>query len=231
MAKGTSQVFAAGPPVVERGLGEKVTKEDLGGSQVHARGSGVVDNEAENEDDAFQQIRRFLSYLPANVYGVPPTVASDDDPNRRDEFLLSAIPRESRRPYNVRKILESILDRGSIFEIGAYQEPSIVTCLARLSGRSVGVLANDPLQHGGSLDAGGAEKIIRFVDMCDTFHIPMVNFVDQPGVMVGTAAAERFGIPEIIDPRDSRPLLCEWVEEAYDVVATQLGPTYRTMRS
>ncbi len=330
MAKGTSQVFAAGPPVVERGLGEKVTKEDLGGSQVHARGSGVVDNEAENEDDAFQQIRRFLSYLPANVYGVPPTVASDDDPNRRDEFLLSAIPRESRRPYNVRKILESILDRGSIFEIGAYQGPSIVTCLARLSGRSVGVLANDPLQHGGSLDAGGAEKISRFVDMCDTFHIPMVNFVDQPGVMVGTAAethgtvrvavraimairqsrtpfvsiimrrvfgvaggghgpihglneryawpsgywgsipveggveaafsreiqaaadpavrraeletyyrrfaspfrtAERFGIPEIIDPRDSRPLLCEWVEEAYDVVATQLGPTYRTMRS
>ncbi|MEW6267185.1 MAG: carboxyl transferase domain-containing protein [Thermodesulfobacteriota bacterium] len=329
MVKGTSQIFAAGPPVVEPATGEKVTKEELGGAQVHARGSGVVDNEAVDEADALAQIRRFLSYLPQNAFEVPPRSASTDDPGRREEELLSIIPRNRRRPYDVRRLLHLIFDLDSLFEIGRYQGRSQVTMLGRLRGRPVGIMANDTNFFGGGMDSGAAEKIIRFVDLCDAFHLPVVNFVDQPGVVVGLAAerqgalrkavrallaieqsrmpwiaiilrrafglagsaygrphdlnpryawpsaywgsipleggieaayrreietapdpaarleelqahyqtlvspfrtAERFGVHDIIDPRDTRPLLGDWVEQAYDMIPRQLGPVLRTMR-
>jgi acetyl-CoA carboxylase carboxyltransferase component len=188
MVKGTSQIFAAGPPVVEPATGEKVTKEELGGSMIHAHGSGVVDNEAGSEEDAFQQIRRFLSYLPQNVYQIPPRENSTDDPNRREEELITLMPRNKRKPYNARRILSLVFDRDSLFEIGRYQGRSSISMLGRLKGYPVGVMANDPNFFGGGMDATAAEKVIRFIDLCDSFHVPIVNFVDQPGVVVGTAA-------------------------------------------
>src|SRR5580704_7550510 len=118
MVRGSSQLFVAGPPVVERGVGQKVSKEQLGGYEIHARGSGAVDNEVESEDEAFLAIRRFLSYLPSSVWQTPPRHLPDDDPNRREEELISIIPRERRRSYNVRRILELVFDRASFFEIG-----------------------------------------------------------------------------------------------------------------
>ncbi len=185
MVKQTSQVFVAGPPVVERGMGQKLDKESLGGSFIHAHGNGVVDNEVDSEEEAFQQIRQFLSYLPSNVWQIPPLGSQNDDPLRREEELISIIPRERRHPYNVRRILELVLDRDSLFEMGRHQGRSLVTAFARLDGCPVGVLANDPNHSGGGLDDRGSEKMTRFVDLCDTFHVPVVNFVDQPGFVIG----------------------------------------------
>jgi acetyl-CoA carboxylase carboxyltransferase component len=193
MVRGNSQIFAAGPPVVIRALGLEVTKEELGGADVHARGSGLADNEAESEADALQQIRRFLSYLPSNVYQVPPIDPEPDDtPDRRDEELLSIVPRDRQRPYDVRQLVEHIVDRGSAFEIGRYFGGSQITMFARMDGRPIGVLANDPRVLGGSMDAASAEKFTKFVDLCDAFNLPIVNFADQPGFMIGPSA-ERAG--------------------------------------
>jgi acetyl-CoA carboxylase carboxyltransferase component len=326
MVKDTSQIFVAGPPVVRRGLGEEVPKEALGGHEVHAFKSGVADNVAEDENDCFRQIQRFLSYLPSNVWQAPPRAEPEDDPKRREEGLLSVIPRNRRQPYEVRALVEMVVDRGSLFELSPYFGRSLVTAFARLNGYPVGLMANDPTYLGGSMDAAASEKMMRFVDTCDTFHLPVVNLVDQPGFMVGTTAeeqgtvrkgvralfaveestvpwvavivgrcygvaggghgrhgrlnlryawpsaewgslpveggveaayrreieaspdpdakrrqleeklgevrspfrtAEAFGVEEMIDPRDTRLLLCRFAEIAQDVVWSQLGPKSR----
>jgi acetyl-CoA carboxylase carboxyltransferase component len=329
MPRGTAQVFVAGPPVVRRALGREVGKDELGGAHIHARGSGAVDNEAVDEDDALAQIRRFLSYLPSSVWELPPRAEPADDPERRDEWLLEAVPRDRRKPHDVRRILGAVLDRGSLFELGRYYGRPVVTGLARLDGIPIGVVANDPRQRGGVVDADASHKLVRFVDLCDTFHLPVVNFVDNPGFEIGVEAerrgtiragvraltsvyqatvpwcsvivrrvfgvagaghgahhrlnlryawpsaewgslpieggveaayrrqieaaadpdalraeleaklaslrsplltAEAFGIEEIIDPRDTRPLLVEWVRRAVSLLPSALGPKARGTR-
>lgn len=329
MVRGSSQLFVAGPPVVERGFGHKVGKEELGGSTIHARESGAVDNEVVSEEEAFAAIRRFLAYLPQNVWNIPARTGPTDDPRRRDESLLSAIPRDRRRMYEVRDIIRSSLDRDSFFETAPLYGRSLVTGLARLDGFTVGVMANDTKHHGGAVDADASEKMMRFVDLCDTFHIPVVYFVDNPGFLIGETAeregtvrlgaralaacyqstvpwvsiiirrcygvagaghassdglnfryawpsadwgslpieggvqaayrrdieaspdpdarrreleamleqfrspfrtAEAFGVEEIIDPRDTRPLLCDWIHTAYAILPNQVGPKPKTAR-
>ncbi|HML16455.1 MAG TPA: carboxyl transferase domain-containing protein [Bryobacteraceae bacterium] len=329
MVRESSQLFVAGPPVVERGVGERVSKEQLGGHEIHARGSGAVDNEVDSEDEAFAQIRRFLSYLPSNVWQAPPRQVSSDGAQRRDQELIAIIPRDRRRSYDARRILQLVFDQDSLFEMGYFYGRPVVAGLARLSGYPVGFLANDPRQGGGAPNAAACDKMIRLVDLCDTFHLPVVNFVDNPGFLIGTAAeragtvragaralvavyqaatpwisilirrcygvagaghgnaqglnlryawpsgdwgslpieggvqaayrrdieaspdpdarrrdienalnqfrsplrtAEAFGVEEIIDPRDTRPLLCEWVEQAYSLLPSELGPRVRSMR-
>ncbi len=191
MVRESSQVFVAGPPVVRRALGREVTKEELGGSRIHARESGVVDNEAASEDDALAQIRRFLSYLPSSVFEVPPCVSPADDPERREEALLGIVPRERRQTYDARRLLALVFDRDSIFELGRYYGRPLITALARLDGIPVGVMANDPRQLAGSLDADASQKFTRFVDFCDTFGLPVVHIVDNPGFLVGIEAERR----------------------------------------
>src|SRR5205807_1797787 len=165
-------------------LGLNIHKNDLGGADVHARGSGLADNEAVDEEDALQQVRRFLSYLPSNVYEIPPVRVESDPTDRRDEELLSMIPRDRQRPYNVRAMINHVVDRDSGFEIGRYFGGSLITVLARIGGRPVAVLANDPMIIGGSMDAAAASKMEKFVDMSDTFNLPVVNFCDQPGFFI-----------------------------------------------
>jgi acetyl-CoA carboxylase carboxyltransferase component len=331
IVKGTAQLFVAGPPVVAMaGLGETPDKEELGGARMQSR-AGAVDNVAADEDDALGQLKRFLSYLPANVWEAPPVTPASDPADRRDEELLSIVPREQRRTYKMRRILEIVLDRGSVFELGAAFGRPTITCLARLGGRPVGVLASDPEHYGGGVTADAAEKTARFVDMCDQFHLPVVNFVDVPGFVIGTEAeragtirrgsrglfsvvqasvpwvsilvrkvygvagaghgdgsrlnlryawpsgswgslpmaggleaayrreleaaedpaalraeiagrleavtspfrtAERFSVEEIIDPRDTRPILCDWAERAHSLVGYDVGgaPKRRGLR-
>lgn len=188
MVRGMAQVFAGGPPVVKRGIGEDIHKEQLGGADVHTRLSGVVTNAAESENDAFAQVRRFLSFLPANVWSVPPQLASTDERRRADPWLDEAIPLDTRKIFDVRKILKSVFDAGSLFELERTCGGSTVTMLGRLDGCAVGVVANDPRVMGGALTAQAARKLERFVDVCDTFHLPIVNFVDQPGVVFGSEA-------------------------------------------
>lgn len=329
MVRGTAQVFVAGPPVVKRGLGEDVDKETLGGAHIHAHESGVVDNVVDSEEEAFAEVRRFLSYLPQNVWGMPPRAAPDDDPGRRDDDLIRIVPRSRRRAYDVRALVRHVVDQDSLFELGPHYGPSVVTALARLHGYPVGVTANDPRHAGGAPTAAGSEKLTRFVDLCDTFHLPVVNFVDNPGFLIGVRAeragtlrkgvralaaiyqatvpwvsvivrrvfgvagaghgnvqalnlryawpsgdwgslpleggveaayrreldaaadraallreiearlnrlrspfrtAEAFGVEEIVDPRDTRPILTDWVALAYENEATRLGVKARGMR-
>ena len=324
MVKGISQLFPGGPPVVKAALGIDITKEDLGDERSQVFGSGVVDNLAETEDEAFEMIKRFLGYLPANVWQMAPRVETDDDPNRRDEELLSIIPREKRRMYNPRRILNAVLDRDSFFEITPHYGRSRILGLARVNGYPVGVMINNPKRLGGSMDVAAGVKTIRFLQLCDTFHLPMVYFADEPGFMVGpeqqrqgivragakmlcatlrtrmpwisvitrqlygvagqchdrpsgmfkrvawpsghwgsmhiaggvSAAyrriiaesddpeakrleiedrlealaspfrtAEAFNIEEIIDPRETRPMVCDFVEMAQAVLQAQLGPS------
>ena len=195
MVRGTAQVFVAGPPVVAR-LGEHVDKEQLGGSDIHAR-NGAVDDEVASEHEAFEAARRFLSYLPPSVHDVPPRVEPTDDTARRDDWLIGAIPRNRRRAYKIRPIIESLFDRGSFTETGRLWGRSAVTGLARLDGWPVAVLAGDPYQYGGGWTATASEKVTRFVDLADTFHLPVVHLVDQPGFVIGTraetAATIRYG--------------------------------------
>jgi acetyl-CoA carboxylase carboxyltransferase component len=321
IVRGTAQLFVAGPPVVAAAMGEAPDKEELGGARAQAR-AGAVDNEAADEDDALEQVRRFLAYLPPNVWEAPPSTAASDPRDRREQELLAIVPRERRKPYKARRILEAVFDRCSLFELGARYGRPLITALARLDGRPVGVLCSDPNHYAGGLNADASEKMTRFVDLCDQFRLPVVNFVDQPGFVIGTEAeragtirrgtralcavyqatvpwvsvivrkvfgvagaahgnaerlnlrfawpsgdwgslpieggieaayrreleasddpaalrdeievrlnavrspfrtAERFGVEEIIDPRDTRPLLCDWAERAHELIAYELG--------
>ncbi len=188
MVKGTSQIFAAGPPVVERSLGEKVDKEALGGAHVAVDVAGTVDNVVADEAACFAAIKRFLSYMPQNVWQLPPAIACDDAADRRDDGLLSIVPRERRRAYDMKKLVAMVVDRGSIFEIQPSFGRSVITCLARMDGKVVGVVANNPMVYGGAMDVKAARKQTHFMELCDTFHIPLIFFVDVPGFMVGTQA-------------------------------------------
>lgn len=188
MVKGTSQIFAAGPPVVERSLGEKVTKEELGGPQIAVDAAGTVDNVVDSETACFAAIKRFLSYLPQNVWELPPQVPVTDSTDRREEALLDLVPRERRQPYDMRQLITLVVDRDSVFEVQPTFGKSVITSLARMDGKVVGVVANNPLVLGGAMDVKAAKKQTHFVEMCDTFHIPIIYFVDVPGFMVGTAA-------------------------------------------
>jgi acetyl-CoA carboxylase carboxyltransferase component len=188
LARGTAQMFVAGPPVVAA-AGQKVSKEELGSSRIHAS-NGAVDDEVASELEAFARARRFLSYLPSSVYELPPRAVNADDPARREEFLLSAVPRDRREVYRMRPILEAVVDTGSFFEIGARHGRSIITGLARLDGWPVAVVASDPFVIGGLWTAASSAKLERFVSFAETFHLPVVHFVDNPGFMIGKQAEQ-----------------------------------------
>lgn len=193
MVKDTSQLFPGGPPVVKASLGYDISKEELGGDKIHTRVSGVVDNLATDEDDAFRQIRQFLSYLPSNVWEAPPRMETGDDPNRADDSLISAIPRDRRQAFKIYDIIEAIVDHDSFFEIAPRYGRSRVVGLARLDGYPVGLMANNPRQKGGSTDVDSGTKVMRFLQLCDTFHLPIVSLADEPGFMVGIES-EKQGI-------------------------------------
>lgn len=191
MVKGISQVFPGGPPVVKAALGYDVTKEDLGDYRTQAYQAGVIDNVTDTEEEAFGMVRRFLSYMPSNIWEMPPRIEPTDDANRRDEELLSIIPRERRKGYNPYDVLSHVLDHDSLFEICPFYGRSRITGLARVSGYPVGVMINNPMHLGGSMDVAAGNKVIRFLQLCDTFHLPMVYFADEPGFMVGVESQKQ----------------------------------------
>jgi acetyl-CoA carboxylase carboxyltransferase component len=185
MVKDISQIFPGGPPVVKAALGYDITKEELGGDQIHVRVSGCVDNLAETEDDAFGQIRRWLGYLPRSVHEMAPRGDTGDSPDRTEEALLSLVPRDRRKPFNARKLIGLVVDRDSFFEIAPFYGRARITGLARINGYPVGVMANNPMIHGGSTDVAGGSKVMRLMQLCDTFHLPLISFADEPGFHVG----------------------------------------------
>jgi len=187
-----SAMFVAGPPVVAR-LGQQAPgqpepdKQALGGWETQTR-SGAVDLAVDSEDEAFACARRFLSYLPSSVHGLPPVTPCDDPPERREPSLFDAIPRDHLNVYFMRPIIEAVVDRGSFFEIGALFGRSLITGVARLEGRAVAVMASDPFHHGGAWTAETCQKAVRLIDFAQTFHLPVVYLVDCPGFMIGLEA-------------------------------------------
>jgi hypothetical protein len=324
IVRGTAQLFVAGPPVVAAAMGESPDKEELGGARTQTR-AGAVDNEAADEDDALEQLKRFLSYLPPSAWELPPVVAGRIRWTTRGG-AVSIVPRDPRKPYDMRAILAAVFDLGSVFELGARHGRSLICSLARLDGHPVGVLASDPKHYGGGLTGDASDKLVRFTELCDQFRLPVVNLVDQPGFVIGSEAeragtmrrgaralfavhqatvpwvsvlirkvygvagaahgdasrlnlryawpsgdwgslpiaggleaayrreleaaddpvalraeiearldavrspfrtAERFGVEEIIDPRDTRPLLCAWARQLTASWRTRRGPGRR----
>ena len=187
MVRDISQLFVAGPPVVSHAMGYDISKEDLGDWRIHCT-NGSVDNLAETEEEAADLVRRFLSYLPSSVYETPPVLPPDPDdpPDRRDEELLTLIPRKRTTTFDIRRGIELICDRGSFFEIGSLWGTDQVVGFARMNGHPVGVLASDSRHpNGGALTADGCDKLTRHIDLCDLFHMPILNLCDNPGFAVG----------------------------------------------
>ncbi|MCY4591067.1 MAG: methylmalonyl-CoA carboxyltransferase [Alphaproteobacteria bacterium] len=190
MIKERSALFVAGPPVVAR-TGQDLTKNELGGHEIQLR-AGAVDHAVDTEEEAFECARRFLSYLPSSVYELPPRGGRDDDPDRRVGWLIEAVPRNIRKVYRMRPIVEAVVDSGSFFEMGRTFGRSVITGFARLDGWPVAVMASDPFSYGGCWTAATCRKVTRFVDLAETFHLPVVYLVDCPGFQIGLDA-ERNG--------------------------------------
>lgn len=187
MVKDVAQLFVAGPPIVSHAMGYEITKEDLGGWHIHCR-NGSVDNLAENEEDAFAQTKRFLSYLPSSVFEVPPVLPPDpsDPPDRREEELFTIVPRKRTTTFDMRRAIRLMADKGSFFEIGPLWGTDQITGFVRFNGYPMGVIASDSRHvNGGALTADGCDKLRRHLDVCDVFHLPLLNLNDNPGFAVG----------------------------------------------
>ena len=185
MVDKTSHMFITGPDVVKTVLGQEVTFEELGGAMVHSQASGVAHFIAKDEEHCIQIIKKLLSYLPSNYLEDPPVVDTGDDPDRVDESLAKIVPDDPDKPYDVKEIILRTVDKGEFFEIQPLWAKNIVIGLARLNGKTVGIVANQPAHYAGALDIDSSMKAGRFVRFCDAFNISIVTFVDVPGFLPG----------------------------------------------
>ena len=193
MVKGTSNMALAGPHLVKAAVGEDTTAEEMGGSAVHSRQSGVADLEVEDDPSCIAAIRRYLSYFPSSNLEAPPRTEASDPIDRRAEDLYDIVPANPRTAYDVHKVISAIVDDGDLFEMKPDWARNLVTGLARFGGRPAGIVANQPKFLGGALDVNSADKAARFVWLCDAFNIPLVFLMDCPGFLVGSAV-EKQGI-------------------------------------
>ena len=226
MVRGLSQLFAAGPAVAAA-IGDTLDREELGGSDIHTR-NGVVDDEVASEAEAFAAARRFLSYLPSSVDRLAARTLLSDPPDRRDEGLLAIVPREAKQVYSMRRILDAIVDTGSLFEMGRRWGQAAITAFARLDGWPVAVVASDPAFLGGSWDAKTSEKVERFVKLADQFRLPIVHLVDNPGFMIGGEAERtgtiRYGVNAMNAIYRARvPLCAVIIRRAYGIAGSAMS--------
>jgi acetyl-CoA carboxylase carboxyltransferase component len=180
----------AGPHLVRAAVGEDVNQEELGGSRVHCRKSGVGDLEVADDPDCIEQIKRYLSFFGSHCEEAPPVQATDDPVDRADEELLDVLPESNRKPYDMYEVIRRIADDGEYFDLKPQFAKTIITCLARFGGRPAGIVANQPKQLGGILDNDSADKAARFINLCNAYGIPLVYLMDVPGFMVGTKVEE-----------------------------------------
>ena len=186
MTEGSSFMFITGPDVVRSVTGEEVTQEELGGADVHATRSGVAHYAIAGEEETLHEVRRLLSFLPSNNAEDPPFTPTGDDPDRAEEDLLSIVPAEPNRPYDVREVVYRLVDDGDFMEVHEMFAQNIVVGFGRMGGKPVGFVCNQPMQLAGSLDINASRKAARFVRFCDCFNIPLVTLVDVPGYLPGT---------------------------------------------
>ena len=193
MVKGTSHMALGGPPLVKAAVGEDVTAEEMGGSQVHTTVSGVADLEVGSDQECIQVVRTYLGFFPSSNTDEPPVRDATDPADRRCEDLYDTVPANPRRAYDVRKVVRSIVDDGDFFPMKPEWARNLVTGFGRFGGRPAGIVANQPMFLGGALDVNAADKAARFVWLCDAFGIPLVFLMDCPGFLVGSAV-EKQGI-------------------------------------
>jgi acetyl-CoA carboxylase carboxyltransferase component len=193
MVKGTSHMALAGPPLVKAAVGEDITAEELGGSQVHCKISGVADLEVENDEECITAVRKYLSFFPANNLEPPPVRETTDPADRRCDDLVDLVPANPRQAYDMRKLIASIVDDHDFFPMKPDWAKNMITGLARFGGRPVGIVANQPMHLGGAIDVNAADKAARFVWLCDAFSIPLLFLMDCPAFLVGSTM-EKQGI-------------------------------------
>ena len=186
MVKNTSYMFITGPEVIKAVTGEEISFEDLGGAQAHNEKSGVAHFACENDADCIEQIKRLLSYLPANNMEDPPIVPAGDDPRRTAPELDAIIPDTPNKAYDMKDVIRAIVDRGELFEPHQFFAPNMIVGFARLNGRAIGIIANQPKHMAGCLDINASDKATRFIRFCDAFNIPMLTIADVPGYLPGS---------------------------------------------
>jgi acetyl-CoA carboxylase carboxyltransferase component len=187
MTQNTSQMFITGPDVIKSVTGEDVTHEELGGANAHATRSGVCHFAIDNEEDTLLEVRRLFSFLPSNNLEDAPLMETGDDPHRRADDLISIVPDDERKSYDVREVINRIVDAGDFMEVHAQFAQNICVGFARMAGRTIGIVANQPMYLAGVLDIDSSRKAARFVRFCDAFNIPILTLVDVPGFLPGTA--------------------------------------------
>ncbi len=186
MVKGVGSLALAGPALVKAVTGQEIAEQELGGSKVHSEVSGVGDGEFDGDAACLAAVKKYLSFLPSSCDDLPPRVPCKDPIERRDETLLDLLPETNRKPYDMYKLVRSIVDDGDILDIKPRFARSIITCFARIGGDSVGVVANQPMHLGGILDNDSSDKAAHFIEICDAFNVPLVFLQDVPGFMVGS---------------------------------------------
>ncbi|HEX9918100.1 MAG TPA: acyl-CoA carboxylase subunit beta, partial [Pyrinomonadaceae bacterium] len=185
MVKNTSYMFITGPEVIRAVTHEEVSKEELGGADTHNRISGVAHFDADSDEHALQLVRELLSFIPSNNMDEAPRVPTNDPAERREERLNSIVPEASNQPYDIRDVIHAVIDDGYFFEVHEFYAPNIVVGFARIDGRSIGIVANQPAYLAGVLDIDASVKAARFVRFCDCFNVPLVVFEDVPGFLPG----------------------------------------------
>ena len=186
MVEKAGTMFVTGPDVVKTVLGEEISFEDLGGAMTHGSKSGVAHFVAQNEYECMDQIKRLLSFIPQNNSQEPPKIKTDDDPNRLDNSLINVIPENPLQPYDMKEIINSIVDNNEFFEVHELFAPNIIVGYGRMDGQAVGIVANNPMHLAGALDIDSSNKAARFIRFCDSFNIPIITLVDTPGYMPGS---------------------------------------------
>jgi len=184
--KNIGSMALGGPPLVKAVTGEDIAEQELGGSKVHTTKSGVGDVEVESDAECIKLMKRYLSFFPSSCEDPPPRVPCTDPIDRREESLLDLLPENSRRAYDMYKLIQAVVDHGEYLDIKPRFARSIITCLARVGGQPVGIVANQPNHLGGILDVDSADKAARFMEICDAFNVPLVFLQDVPGFMIGS---------------------------------------------
>lgn len=220
MVENIGSMFVTGPDVVKTVLGEEISFEDLGGAITHGTKSGVAHFVAKNEYDCMDYVKKLLSYIPQNNAEEPPILKTDDDPNRLDHNLVNIVPKNPLQPYDMKEIITSVVDDHKFFEVHERYAENIIVGYARLNGKVVGIIANQPLSLAGALDIDSSNKAARFIRFCDAFNIPIITFVDTPGYMPGSNQ-EHNGII-----RHGSKLLYAYCEATVPKITLVIGKAY-----
>ena len=228
IVKGTGFMGMSGPPVVLGGTGEKVSAEVLGGSHFQTAVTGQADNEAEDEQHCIEMIKEFLGFFPSSCHEVPPVRPTTDPDDRRGDELLSIVPLNLRRAYDMHRVIRTIVDDAHLFELKPTYARNLITCFARLGGEPVGIVANQPMFLAGALDRHAAHKAAHFIDLCDAFHIPILFLVDVPGFLVGVQVEQEKTLTDAIRfvgavSQSTVPKFTVIVRKAYGLAYVALG--------